>query len=92
MYLHGFEKHILHDINKRSSQERDGSRQKLGHWIIKYADYLQPIKMVIVSTESCPMFTQWVVFYIVHYIIQSAMMAYISCAMHFGLLSCFCKH
>ena len=46
--------------------ERDGSRQKLGHWIIKSADYLQPIKMVILSTELLPMLTQWVVFYIVH--------------------------
>ena len=44
--------------------------RNLSHWIIKSADYLQPIKMFILSTE---LFTKWVVFCIVHCSTQSAM-------------------
>ena len=39
-----------------------------------------------------PVLTKWVVFCIVPCIMQPAMMAYIQCAVHFGLPSCFCKH
>ena len=80
MYLHGFEKPILPDINKRSSLATGremGAGRNLSHRIIKSADYLQPIKMLILSTELFLVLTQWVVFCIVHYIMQSAMMAYI---------------
>ena len=32
--------------------ERDGSRRNLSHWIIKSADYLQPINMLIILVIS----------------------------------------
>ena len=54
-----------------------GAGRNLSHWIINSADYLQPIKMLILSFELFSVLTQWVVFYIVHYIMQSAMMIYI---------------
>ena len=77
MYLHGFEKFVLPDINKRLSLATGREMaENLSRWIIKSADYLQPIKMLILSTELFSVLTQWVVFYIVHYIMQSAMMAY----------------
>ena len=35
---------------------------------------------------------RWVVFCIVLHMVQSAMIAYIWCAMHYRLPSCFCRH
>ena len=52
-----------------------GAGRSLSHWIIESAVDLQPIKMLIISTE---LFSKWVVFCIVHCIMQSAMMAYIN--------------
>ena len=53
-----------------------GAGQNLSHWIIKFADYLQPIKLFILSTVLSVL-SQWVVFNFVHHVImQSAMMAY----------------
>ena len=55
-----------------------GAGRNLSQWIIKFADYIQPIKLFILSTELLSVLSQWVVFNIVHRVImQSAMMAYI---------------
>ena len=56
-----------------------GAGRSLNHWIIESADYLQPIKMLIISTEFFSVLTQsgWV-FCIVHCMMQSAMIAYIN--------------
>ena len=56
-----------------------GAVRSLSHWIIESAVYLQPIKRLIISTELFSVLTQkWVVFCIVHCMMQSAMMAYIN--------------
>ena len=48
--------------------------RNLGCRIIKSGDYFHLIKTLIQSTEIFSVLTQWVVFYIVNYIMQSAMM------------------
>ena len=56
-----------------------GAVRSLSHWIIESAVYLQPIKRLIISTELFSVLTQkWVVFCIVHCMMQSAMMAYMN--------------
>ena len=57
MYLHGFEKQVLRDINKRPSLGERYEQAETSHWIIKSAVYLQPIKMLILSTELFSMLT-----------------------------------
>ena len=62
-----------------------GEERNLNHRIIKSVDYVSVLQMLqCLHSQS--------VFYIVHYIVQSAMMAYIQCAMDVGLPFCFCKH
>ena len=48
-----------------------GAGKNLNHWIIKSVDYLHPTKMLILSTDFFSVLTQSVVFYIVHYMVQS---------------------
>ena len=55
MYLHGFEKRVLISSYHWG---RYGSRQKPGHWIMKSAGNLRPIKMLIWSTELFLVLTQ----------------------------------
>ena len=52
MNLHGFEKHVLSDINKWSSL---GKRWEQAEAL---ADYVQPIKIIILSTELFSVLTQ----------------------------------
>ena len=46
----------------------------MNHWSIVSADYLQPIKMLIISTELFSVLTEWAWLCIMHCIMQSAMM------------------
>ena len=52
MNLHRFEKHVLSDINKWSSL---GERWEQAEAL---ADYVQPIKIIILSTELFSVLTQ----------------------------------
>ena len=45
--------------------------------LVNCADYLQPIKRLLISTENNSVLTKWVWRCIVHYIMQSAMIIYI---------------
>ena len=75
MYLHGFEKRIFPDHSKWSSMgEREMNRQSLNHWSIVSADYFQPIKRLIMSTELFSVLTEWASLFITHCIMQLAMM------------------
>ena len=69
-----------------------GAVRNQSHWIIESADYLQSIKMLTLSTESFSVLSMWVVLWFVHCILQSAILAYIQCAMDFGMPSYYCKH
>ena len=57
MYLHGFEKRILPENGHQWVQEM-GAGGSLSHWIIGSAVYLQPIKMLTLSTELFSVLTQ----------------------------------
>ena len=89
MYKHGFEKHTLPDISKWSSLSEMGAGRNPSHWIIESADYLLPIKMVILSTELFSVFTNagGLLLYLLYHALSHD-----GNAMHFGLPSCFCMH
>ena len=65
MYLQGFEKLNLADINKRPSLREMRAGRNLSHWIIESADYLQPIKILILSPELFSVLRTWMVFCII---------------------------
>ena len=90
MYLHGLEKLILPDINKRSSLGERWERQKtepLDNWIrcLSSANQKAHHKHWIVFSA----YAKWVVFCIVHCMMQSAMMAYmnVQCILDFHPVS-----
>ena len=54
-----------------------GASRSLSHWIIESAVYLQPVKILILSTELFSGHTQSIVHFIFYSMMQSATMAYI---------------
>ena len=78
MYLHGFEKLIFPDHSMWSSLGERNEQEKvktIGQFVS--ADYLQPIKRLIKSTELFLVLTEWAWLCIAHCTMQSAVMIFI---------------